>query len=112
MEKKKDNMPSLQKQKHFFILHQFKLFQEIIEALLGIMGNRVFFFFFFFFFFLVVGGGGLHPFQEYFTYIEPIVHQRWANSGEPGKKTKKHLTIRKQNFAFTHVTPARLEPQC
>ena len=30
------------------------------------------------------------------------------NSEKPGKK---HLTIRKQNFAFPHVTRARLEPQ-
>ena len=29
----------------------------------------------------------LQPFQEYFTYIEPIVHQRWAKTGEPGGKT-------------------------
>ena len=54
------------------------------------------------------GRGSLRPFQEYFTYIEPIVHQRWAKTGEPGKK---HLTIRKQNLAFPHVTRARLEPQ-
>ena len=33
---------------------------------------------------------------------------RWAKNGEPGKK---HLTIRKQNLAFPHVTRARLEPQ-
>ena len=50
----------------------------------------------------------LWPFQEHFTYIEPIVHQRCAKTGEPGKS---HLTIRKQNFAFPHVTRARLEPQ-
>ena len=29
----------------------------------------------------------LRPFQEYFTYIELIVHQRWAKTGEPGEKT-------------------------
>ena len=40
-------------------------------------------------------------FQEYFTYIEPIVHQRWAEPEYPGKN---HLTIRKQNMAFPHVT--------
>ena len=28
----------------------------------------------------------LRPFQEYFTYIEPIVHRRWAKTGEPGEK--------------------------
>ena len=36
--------------------------------------------------------GVLLPFQEYFTYIEPIVHQRWAKTGEPGEN---HLTIDK-----------------
>ena len=60
---------------------------------------------FFLFFFI----WALRPFQEYFTYIEPIVHQRWAKTGEPGKK--KTPTIRKQNLAFQHVTRARLEPQ-
>ena len=29
---------------------------------------------------------GLRPFQEYFTYIEPIVNQRWAKTGVPGEK--------------------------
>ena len=33
-----------------------------------------------FFFFLI---WVLRPFQEYFTYIEPIVHRRWAKTGEP-----------------------------
>ena len=37
---------------------------------------------FFFFFFIWV----LRPFQEYFIYIEPIIHQRWAKTGEPGEK--------------------------
>ena len=36
-----------------------------------------------FFFFLI---WVLQPFQEYFTYIEPIVHQRWAKTGEPEEK--------------------------
>ena len=35
--------------------------------------NLLLFFFSFFFFFLI---WVLRPFQEYFTYIEPIVHQR------------------------------------
>ena len=30
------------------------------------------------------------PFQDYFTYIEPIVHQRWAKTGEPGEKPPDH----------------------
>ena len=46
----------------------------------------VFFFFFFFFFLIWV----LRPFQEYFTYIEPIVHRRWANTGKPGEKPPDH----------------------
>ena len=37
-------------------------------------------------------------FSAYFTYIEPIVHQRWLKTGEPG--VKNHLTIRKHNLAF------------
>ena len=49
------------------------------------------------------GGGGLRHFQEYFTYIELIVHQRWAENR--GKN------ILKQNLAFPHVTRAKLEPQ-
>ena len=48
--------------------------------------KRLDFFFFFFFFFIWV----LRPFQEYFTYIEPIVHRRWAKTGEPGEKPPDH----------------------
>ena len=51
----------------------------------------------------------LRPFQEYFTYIEPFVHQRWAKIGE--NLGKDHLTIRKQNLDIPDVTRARLEPQ-
>ena len=46
-----------------------------------------FFFFFFFFFFLI---WVLRPFQEYFTYIEPIVYRRWAKTGVPGEKPPDH----------------------
>ena len=42
---------------------------------------------FFFFFFLI---WVLRPFQEYFTFIEPIVHRRWAKTGEPGEKPPDH----------------------
>ena len=35
----------------------------------------------------------LRPFQEYFTYIEPIVHQRWAKTGEPGGKPSVSRTL-------------------
>ena len=41
----------------------------------------------FFFFFLI---WVLRPFQEYFTYIEPIVHRRWAKTGVPGEKPPDH----------------------
>ena len=50
----------------------------------------------------------LRPFQEYFTYIDPIVHQIGR---KPENPVKNHLTILKQNLAFPHVTRARLEPQ-
>ena len=46
--------------------------------------NRPVFFLFFFFIWV------LRPFQEYFTYIEPIVHRRWAKTGEPGEKPPDH----------------------
>ena len=48
--------------------------------------RRIYIFFLFFIFIWV-----LRPFQEYFTYIEPIVHQRWAKTGEPGEKPPDHL---------------------
>ena len=45
------------------------------------------FFFFFFFFFIWV----LQPFQEYFAYIAPVVHQRWLKTGESREKPPDHL---------------------
>ena len=36
---------------------------------------------FFIIFFICV----LQPFQEYFTHIELIIHQRWAKTGERGE---------------------------
>ena len=47
-------------------------------------------FFFFFFFFLWGGIRVLRPFQEYFIYIKPIVHQRWEKTKEPGEKQPDH----------------------
>ena len=58
---------------------------------------------FFFFFDLV-----LRPFREYFSYIKPIVYQRWAKTRGPGEKPP---AIRKQNLAFPHMTRERIEPQ-
>ena len=48
----------------------------------------------FFFLFLI---WFLRPYQEYFTYIKTIVHERWAKIGEPGEKPPE--------------TQAKLEPQ-
>ena len=61
-------------------------------------------YFFIYFFFIWV----LLPFQEYFTYIEPIIHQRWAKTGEPGGKNTWPSLSRTW---LSHVTRARLEPQ-
>ena len=41
-------------------------------------------------FFFLFDLGQIRPFQEYFTYIEPIVHQRWAKTREPGEKPPDH----------------------
>ena len=54
---------------------------SLMLFLLTLMQIRFFFFFFW---------GVLRPFQEYFTYIEPIVHQRWAKTGEPREKPPDH----------------------
>ena len=51
----------------------------------GVMTPSAEFLFFCFFFIWV-----LCLFQEYFTYIEPIVHQRWAKTGVPGEKPPDH----------------------
>ena len=64
--------------------------QESLYICLCLCAIFFFFFFsfsFFFFFFLI---WVLRPFQEYFTYIEPIVHRRWAKTGEPGEKPPDH----------------------
>ena len=50
----------------------------------------------------------LWPFQEYFTYIEPIVHQKWAKTREPREKLPDHLWA---ELGFPYMTQARLEPQ-
>ena len=61
--------------------------------------------------------GVLRPFQEYFIYIEPIVIKSERKpefiktERKPENPGKKHLTFRKQNLGFPHVTRARLEPQ-
>ena len=42
------------------------------------------------FFFIIIIIWVLQPFQEYFTYIEPIAHQKWAKTGEPREKPPDH----------------------
>ena len=95
-----------------------KLRKENSSKMLAQWNYRSFFFFFFFFFFGGGGGGewgwgfgyfkNIHLYITHYTYIEPIVHQRWAKTGEPGEKPPDHP---KQNLAFPHATWARLEPQ-
>ena len=70
--------------------------------------SQVHLIFIIFFLFFTFFGGVLPTFQEYFTYMQPIVHQRWAKIGEA---VEKHLTIRKQNLAFPHVTWVRIKLQ-
>ena len=65
----------------------FYMSQEYSCANLVKIHSFLLFFFFFFFFFLI---WVLRPFQEYFTYIEPIVHRRWAKTGVPGEKPPDH----------------------
>ena len=73
------------------------------------MGSNSFFFFSFFFFFFFF-------FDLDFTALSRIFHFYQADSsskvGEDRRtRWKNHLTIRKQNLAFPHMTRARLEPQ-
>ena len=49
----------------------------------------------------------LRPFQEYFTYIESIVNQRWTKTRVPGEN---HFTHRHRTWHLTS-TRVRLEPQ-
>ena len=64
----------------------------------------IFFFFFFFFFWF----GFYGPFKN----ISLISSRSFIEGGrKPENPEKNHLTIRKQNLAFPHMTRARLEPQ-
>ena len=65
---------------------------------------QLFFFFFFFFFWF----GFYGPFKN----ISLISSRSFIEGGrKPEYPEKNHLTIRKQNLAFPHMTRARLEPQ-
>ena len=64
-------------------------------------GETIFFFFFFLF-------GFYGPFKN----ISLISSRSFIEGGRsPENPEKNHLTIRKQNLAFPHMTRARLEPQ-
>ena len=65
------NHEMLDNQLHWFLIY--------IPALL-FENNKSYLFFFFFLIWV------LRPFQEYYICTEPIVHQRWGKTGEPGKK--------------------------
>ena len=57
-------------------------FHSVVNLIWSFAGQSALLRFFFFFIIWV-----LRPFQEYCTYIEPIVHQRWAKTRE---KTSDH----------------------
>ena len=61
--------------------HHIGFHEEIRKYQHFLVEKRIFFFFFIWI---------LQPFQEYFTYFQPIVHQRWAKTGEPGEKQPDH----------------------
>ena len=68
----------------------------------------VFFYFILFVFFLFFLLGFYVPFKN----IALIWSQSFMKGGRiPENLGKNHLTIRKQNLAFSHVTGARLKPQ-
>ena len=73
----------MEKNNLVYIWKESKMANKYITV--GIGGSKKQRFFFFFFLIWV-----LRPFQEYFTYIEPIVHRRWAKTGEPGEKPPDH----------------------
>ena len=64
------------------------MIQDFNDYGLPVLFIMIFFWNFFFFFFFLIWV--LQPFQEYFTYIELIVHQRWAKTREPGEKPPDH----------------------
>ena len=86
-----------------FLRWQFAwMLKSIFYAKIKRISKSIDFFFLFFFFSLFGGGGGggggggvgvggggggVRPFQEYFTYIKPVVHHRWVKTGELGFPT-------------------------
>ena len=60
-----------------------------VKTLLFFILFFIFYFFYFFIFFFLIWV--LWPFQEYFTYTEPIIHRRWVKTREPREKPPDHL---------------------
>ena len=70
--------------KPIFAIH---VTDKVIYMYLSVSWFYNLFSFFFFFFFLI---WVLRLFQENFTCMELMVHQRWAKTGEPGGKPPDH----------------------
>ena len=90
----------------FLHLDTFNMWQinEIIHVNEKTISGNLFVFFFFFFFWF----GFYGPFKN----ISLISSRSFIKGGrKPENPEKNHLTIRKQNLAFPHMTRARLEPQ-
>ena len=77
--------------------------QELSSLFMTHRHNVIFFFFFFFFWFGFYGPFKNISFISSWSFIE--------GGRKPENPEKNHLTIRKQNLAFPHMTQARLEPQ-
>ena len=86
----------------FYLQHENNI--SVIPALDKVLfSSKKYFFFFFFFWFGFYG-----PFKN----ISLISSRSFIEGGrKPENPEKNHLTIRKQNLAFPHMTRARLEPQ-
>ena len=84
---KKSKFQDIKSRNFDLLCRYFEIVSRKFEMNINENKSIYFFFLFFFFFFLI---WVLRPFQEYFTYIEPIVHRRWAKTGEPGEKPPDH----------------------
>ena len=72
---------------------------------MSVQNIYIYIFFFIFFFFFDLGFTAL-------SRISLISSRSFIEGGrKPENPEKNHLTIRKQNLAFPHMTRARLEPQ-
>ena len=91
----------------------------ILGSFLSLLQNRWFFLppvcfpihntssktYFYYYYWGGVGVWGYGPFKNISLIVEPIAHQSWAETGEPGEKPSV------SSLAFPHVTRAGLKPQ-